>query len=174
VPGRCCSPLRRYFVLSVRSRTSILATADGTETLVSFVSLAAASIIGLVGVVLASAIATKYTISGYAVTIEPTAVVGALPGLVAGLVFLDVLRRSGGSWPPDMKAGHPGHRALHIVLGVTGAIVPVEFSSERPSGSAESGIVPIVAIVVGGVSVITRRDLGSAIYWTCSRRGSRR
>nr|WP_226038793.1 phosphate ABC transporter permease PstA [Natrinema sp. DC36] len=147
--------LAAVLVLLVRYGHVNPATADGTETLVSFVSLAAASVIGLVGVVLAAAIAMNYTISGYAVTIEPTAVVGALPGLVAGLVFLDALRRSGGSSLPDMKAGHPVIRALHIVLGVMGAIVLVEFLVGTTLGLGGIGIVPIVAIVVGGVSVTT-------------------
>jgi len=130
------------------------ATADGTDTLVSFVSLAAASVVGLLGVVLASAIATKYTISGYAVTIEPTATVGALPGLVVGLVFLDMLRRSSGSWIPDAKVGHPVLRALRVVLGIMGAIVLVEFLVGTVLAVGGIGIVPLVAIVVGGVSVV--------------------
>ncbi|PGF18351.1 phosphate ABC transporter, permease protein PstA [Natrinema sp. CBA1119] len=137
-------------VLSVRVGHVNPATADGTDKIVSFVHLAVVVVLSLVGIVFAYTIAANHTLSGYAVTVEPTSTVGALPGLLVGIVFLDVLRRSTRPWSPEIGAGRTVARLLAVAVGAMAVLVLLELVA-----GIELAVVPILAIAVGGVSAAT-------------------
>jgi phosphate transport system permease protein len=139
-------------VLLVRFGRLTPATAEGTDTLVSFVHLAVASALGLVGLGLAYAIVANRAIVGYAVTIEPTPAVGAVPGAVVGAVLVGVLRRSGSSWVPETDRGRSIDRGIRLAGVLLGGLALTEVLSGRELAAGGIAVVPTAAVVVGGLA----------------------
>ncbi|ELZ12180.1 phosphate ABC transporter permease [Halovivax asiaticus JCM 14624] len=117
-------------------------TAHGTDRIVAFVNLAAAIALGLVGSWLGYAIVTGSTLASGAVTIEPTATVGSLPGLLAGAALLAALRVTDTSWHPATAAGERVAKALRIG---TGALCLVGFAE----------VLVGLPFTVGGVAIVS-------------------
>jgi phosphate transport system permease protein len=129
------------------------ATSDSTDKIVAFVHLAGAIVIALVGSALAYTISVNQPISGYAVTIEPTTAIGAVPGLLVGIVFLGILRQSDVTWVPETKVGRRVNQALRLGTGLLagGVFLEVVMWSELAVGGV--AIVPTLAIMVGGIAL---------------------
>ena len=149
-------------VVSVRSGHINPATADGTDKIGSFVQLAVVTVLGLVTLAFTYAIVANHTISGDTVTIEPTSTVGALPGLLVGLVFLNVLRRSSSPWSPDTEAGRTVARLIAVAVGAMIVLVFLEFLVGIELAVGGLAIVPIFALTVGGISAIVSIATGGA------------
>ncbi|MFW5950279.1 MAG: phosphate ABC transporter permease PstA [archaeon] len=140
-------------VLLVRFGNVRPAMSDSTDKIGAFVHLAGAIVIALVGGALAYTIGVNQPISGYAVTIEPTTAIGAIPGLLVGLVFLGVLRQSDVTWTPETKAGRRLNQALRLGTGLLAgaAFLEVVIWSELAVGGV--AVVPTLALLVGGTAV---------------------
>lgn len=140
-------------VLLVRFGNVRPATSDSTDKIVAFVHLAGAIVIALVGSALAYAIGVNQPISGYAVTIEPTTAIGAVPGLLVGIVFLGILRQSAVTWAPDTETGRRVNQSLRVGTGLLAgaAFLEVVMRSELAVGGV--AVVPTLAILVGGIAV---------------------
>jgi phosphate transport system permease protein len=115
-------------------------TADGTDKIIAFVNLAATVVLALLGVVFLGTVATGSTVMGYSVTVGPTAVIGAVMGLlVAGFVF--PIREST-AWQPETDAGRLLGRGIGLALVASAAVVVVE-------------LVVGVELAVAGIGAIT-------------------
>jgi phosphate transport system permease protein len=125
------------------------ATADGSDTIVSFVHLAVAILLALVGITLLYTIGVDQSLSGYAVTIEPTTDIGAVPGLLVGIVLLGIHRKSNGNPTHDSQIGRRVDESLRIGTGllVGAAFLEVVMGAELTAGRV--AILPTLAIVVG-------------------------
>ncbi|SFS10035.1 phosphate transport system permease protein [Halomicrobium zhouii] len=148
------------FVL-VRSGRLRPTIADGTDRVVAFVRLALAVALALGCLRLVTAIATNSAISRATITVEPTTTLGAVPGLVAGAVLLAVARQSGRSWTPDSDVGRRLDVGLRFGVVLLGATVLVEGVTGTALAAGRVGLVPVLALVVGGVS-LGSLALGSA------------
>ncbi|WP_226007727.1 phosphate ABC transporter permease PstA [Natrinema salinisoli] len=140
-------------VLLVRFGTVRPATSDGTDKIVAFVHLAGAIVIALVGSALAYVIGVNRPISGYAVTIEPTTSIGAIPGLVVGIVLVGVLRQSDATWAPDTEAGRRVNRGLRFGTGLLAGTLFLEVAMWSELAVAGVAIVPTLAISMGVIAV---------------------
>ncbi|MBZ6494115.1 phosphate ABC transporter permease PstA [Natrinema longum] len=138
----------------VRSGRLDPATADGTDKLLSFVALAVGSALALAGAALAFVIVRGRSVSGYAVTIEPTTVIGAAPGVLVGAIGLAMLRRSRSPWVPTTERGRTVARGLRVAVG---AMIVTAFLELGTGGELAIGgiaVVPTIAFTVAGVAVV--------------------
>nr|WP_246971644.1 phosphate ABC transporter permease PstA [Natribaculum luteum] len=140
-------------VLVVTFGTVRPAMADGTDKIVAFVHLAVAILIGLLGGGLAYTIGTGQPISGYAVTIEPTTVVGAVPGLLVGAVHLGVHRRSNTGWEPDTDIGRRVDEGLRLATGLLVGTALIEVITWSELAVVGVAIVPTLTILVGAIAM---------------------
>ena len=125
------------------------ATSDGAGKVAALVSLAVATAFALVAAALAATIATGTTLSGYAVTVEPTATVGAVPTLaVAGGALLAV-RQSAPAWQPETAAARRVEDAFRLGVGLLGATALVEVATQTQLAAAGVAGVPTLAFMVG-------------------------
>jgi phosphate transport system permease protein len=129
------------------------ATADGTDRIVAFVHLAGVIVLGLVGSGLVYAIGTGQSISGYAVTIEPTIPVGAVTGLLVGTVFLGALRRSNLTWDSDSDAGRRVNQAFRLGTGLLTGVAFIEVVTWSELAVGGVAIVSTLAILVGVIAL---------------------
>ncbi|MDF9744231.1 phosphate ABC transporter permease PstA [Natrinema salsiterrestre] len=129
------------------------ATSDSTDKIAAFVNLAGAIVIALVGSVLAYTIGVNRAISGYAVTIEPITAIGAIPGLVVGIVLVGVLRQSDATWVPATEAGRRVSQGLRLGTGLLAGALFLEVVTWSELAVAGVAIVPTLAIAVGVIAV---------------------
>ena len=139
------------FVL-LRVTTVRPAAANGTDKIIAFVSLAIVGLVGLAAAAVLGTVVTNSTLSGYAVTIEPTAAVGAGPGLLAAGVLLAMTGRSG-DWSPETARGRWINRGLNVSLvgaiGIT--IVELAIGTEL----AVAGVAAVTVLLGGaGLGVV--------------------
>ncbi len=133
----------------LRGTTVNPAHADGTDKILAFVSLTTAVVTGILGAVFLGTIGLNYTVSGYAVTVEPTALVGAVPGLLAGGLLLGLTRGSG-RWSPATGRGQQIRRAFRVALLVVMAVAVVELVAGL---ELAVGGVAAVTVILGGVGM---------------------
>ena len=136
------------FVL-VRFGTVRPATADSTDTILSFVHLAGTIGIGLGVSALAYAIGVNQPIAGDAVTIAPTTSIGALPGMLVGIVLLGSLRYSNRGQVPDTSAGRRVDQGLRFAAGLLALGVVIEGVIGAELATAGVAVVPTLAILFG-------------------------
>jgi phosphate transport system permease protein len=126
------------------------ATSDSTDTIVAFVHVAGAIALALAGSAIAYTIWVNQSIVGYAVTIEPTTTVGAIPGLLVGVVFLGLHGRSHKTWTPDSEAGRDIDRSLRVGSALLAAAAFVEVLRGTALAVGGVAIVPALVILLGG------------------------
>jgi phosphate transport system permease protein len=147
------------FGLLVRFGNVRPAASDSTDTVVAFVHLAVAVVIALVSGGLAYTILTGRSISGYAVTIEPTAGIGAVPGLLVGLVCLAVLRQANVT-TPETETSRRVSQSLRLGTGLLAGTVLLEIVMGGELAVGGFAIVPTLALLVGlsavGLALLNR------------------
>jgi len=147
------------------------ALADGPGAVLAFVRFAVALALGAVGLGLIGVVLTGREIAGYAVTLEPSASVGAVPALVAGGVLLVATRHVRASWEPATRTGRRVARGLRLAAILLAALAVVEVVTWHEVAIAGVAILPTVGVAVGGVglalvvaSLVTARG-GAEASW---------
>ncbi|WP_336036506.1 phosphate ABC transporter permease PstA [Halobacterium yunchengense] len=150
--GSALALLAAALAVLVRLGNANPTKADGTEAVVAFVRLAVAVLLGLVGAALAGLAATRQSVSGYAVTVEPTTVVGAVPGLALAVVLLAVARQSATQWTPATGIGRRVDTGLRLATWLAVGTMAVEALTWSELAGAGVAVVPTVALPVGAVA----------------------
>jgi phosphate transport system permease protein len=134
--------------------------AGGTDRVVAFVHLAVAIVLAVIGSGLVAAISTGRPITGATVTIDPTTAVGAIPGLLVGVVLLGVLRRTRGSWTPETVTDRRVDLGLQFGTGVLAAALLLEVLLGSAVTVGGLAVVPTVTALLGasaGASFLVQR-----------------
>ena len=134
--------------------------ADGTDTILTFVHLAGAIVLTLLGSVLVYTIGTDQFISGHAVTIEPTTTIGAIPALLAGILLFGVRRRTTSAWSPETETSRRVNRGLRFGTALLVAAVVLEVAKGSVLDVGGVAVVPAVAVTIvasaGGLALVDR------------------
>nr|WP_233739978.1 phosphate ABC transporter permease PstA [Halovenus carboxidivorans] len=133
----------------LRTATVRPTVANGTDRVAAFVNLTVASLLALATLGFVLVIGTNLSISAASITVEPTAVVGAVPGLIAGGVVFGLTRESG-EWRPESGRGRSIRRAFRAALLVAGGIGVLELVAGLELAVAGIGA---VSVLLGGVVV---------------------
>ena len=133
----------------LRSTTPDPTAADGTDKIFAFVSLAAVAVVALCAAVLLSAMALGRALTGYAVTVVPTATVGATSGLLVGTLVL-LWTRTDTAWTPDIQRGQ---RLKRVVAGVFVLVLALTAIELVVGLELEVGGVAAVSVLLGLVLV---------------------
>lgn len=136
-------------VMLVRYGTLRPALASGTTKVAAFLQFGVSLVLGLCIAGLLYAVMGGHSLSGYSISIEPTATVGAMPGLVVGVLLLLVARRSGTRRTLDSSRPRAVDRGLGVGMGLLTAMALLEvyLGSELLLGGTP--IVPVFALTVG-------------------------
>ncbi|SFS95794.1 phosphate ABC transporter permease PstA [Halostagnicola kamekurae] len=140
-------------VLGVKSANIRPTLADGTDKIVAFVNLAVMILLGLICAGLIYTIGVGEPISGYSVTIEPTAVVGGVPGLIVGTIFLTIHRRAYADWQPETDLERRFDASVRLAIGALIGTALVEVITQSELAFAGIAVVPTLVILVGGVGL---------------------
>ncbi len=160
------------FVVLVRFGTVRPTRARGTDTIVSFVHGAIGIATVLAGITVVYSIVANQSLSGTSVTIDSTATVGAIPGLVVAAILLGVLRRSEQTWTPDSTLGRrinwSTSGAVKLLMG--SVLLEVVLGVELAAGgvSIPLFLAGLVGLAMGGLLltlVATRFEMGDAPSW---------
>ncbi len=125
------------------------ATSQGTDRIVAFVHLAGATVITLVGVALGTIVWMDQPLSGYAITLEPVTSIGAVPGVLVGIILLGSVRQVDLREDPPVGLGrsitHGIRRSTILLVGLV--VVELVTGSDLVAGGV--AVVPVLAGVVG-------------------------
>jgi phosphate transport system permease protein len=138
----------------VRSNALNPKGADGTDKILAFISLTTAALLSILVVALLGLVVLGATVTGSSITVQPTAVVGAVTGLVVSLLLI-AFTRSAGRWVPETDRGENVKRAFDAALGFTALLAIAESFVGAELAVGGVGIAPaLLGLLALGTAVV--------------------
>ena len=138
-----------------RSRSGRLArpTARGTAAIGAFLGLAGTLAVGLACLAFLGVVLSGDPVSGYAITVEPTPVVGAVPGLLVAAVLLATNWRAWRSWTPASRLGQRVDRGLAVAVVILGLLAAIEVVTATELAVTGLSLLPTLAGLTAALAV---------------------